>query len=75
MADARSLINQDRKFDPQTESGQMSEMGGQNRKSSLRARVFRFAPDIEPCATWSSCPKSANKRLVHRSKISEMSTI
>jgi hypothetical protein len=29
---------------------------GQNRKSSMRAYVFRFAPESGRRATWSACP-------------------
>src|SRR5882724_3861654 len=29
---------------------------GQNRKSSMRAHVFRFAPDSGHCAVQSACP-------------------
>jgi hypothetical protein len=32
---------------------------GQNRKSSMRAYVFRFAPESGHCATQSACLKSA----------------
>jgi hypothetical protein len=32
---------------------------GQNRKSSMRANVFRFAPESGHCATQSACLKSA----------------
>src|SRR5258706_16362745 len=33
---------------------------GQNRKSSMRAHVFRFAPKSGHCATDSTCPLPAN---------------
>src|SRR5712671_1069138 len=35
--------------------------GGQNRKSSMRAHVFRFAPDSGHCAVQSACPFRAAK--------------
>ena len=34
----------------------------QNRKSSMRANVFRFAPESGHCATQSACPFRANGR-------------
>src|SRR5260370_170258 len=42
---------------------------GQNRKSSMRAYDFRFAPESGHCATESACPFRAKRRhpLVSRS--------
>ncbi len=45
---------------------------GPNRKSSMRAYVFRFAPESGRRATWSACPFRAIKRLMHRSKIAKL---
>src|SRR5260370_12997450 len=39
---------------------------GQNRKSSSRAYVFRFAPESGRRATWSACPFRAMKRHAQR---------
>src|SRR5712675_1420009 len=47
----------------------ISEMG-QNRKSSSRAYVFRFAPKNGHRATTAACPFRATRRLAHRSKAS-----
>jgi hypothetical protein len=44
----------------------MSQLG-QNRKSSTRANVFRFAPESGHRAMQSACPFRANNRLMHRS--------
>ena len=41
---------------------------GQNRKTSMRAYVFRFAPESGHCATQSACPFRARNGLMHRSK-------
>src|SRR6478752_1800192 len=35
---------------------------GRNRKSSMRAHVFRFAPKSGHCATESACPFRSNNR-------------
>src|SRR5258707_15027561 len=38
-----------------------SRSQGQNRKSSMRAYVFRFAPESGRRATWSACPFGAQQ--------------
>ena len=38
---------------------------GQNRKSSMRAYVFRLAPESRHHLTHAVCPFRANKRLMH----------
>jgi hypothetical protein len=45
----------------------MSQLG-QNRKSSMRAKDFRFDLDSGHRPTTAACPKSANSRLMHCSK-------
>src|SRR5260370_7407642 len=40
---------------------------GQNRKTSIRAYVFRFAPKSGHCATDSACPFRATNGLLRRS--------
>jgi hypothetical protein len=45
----------------------MTELG-QNRKSSMRAYDFRFAPESGHCATESACPFRAIFGLMHHSK-------
>src|SRR5258705_13449108 len=42
---------------------------GQNRKSSMRAYVFRFAPESGRRATWSACPFRAIFGLKQCSKM------
>src|SRR5258705_13166712 len=41
---------------------------GQNRKNSMRAYDFRFAPESGHCATESACPFRANNGLMHCGK-------
>ena len=41
---------------------------GQNRKSSMRAHVFRFAPESGHCATEPACPFRANRATFARLK-------
>jgi hypothetical protein len=45
----------------------MSEMGPKL-KTSMRAYVFRFAPESGRRETWSACPFRARTGLTHRSK-------
>ena len=40
-------------------NGQMSELG-QTEKNSVRAYVFRFAPELGHCSTQSACLKRAD---------------
>src|SRR5258705_13994145 len=49
-------------------TSEFSHSLGQNRKSSMPAHVFRFAPKSGHCATGSACPFRAKRRLLHRSK-------
>ena len=44
-------------------TSEFSHRLGQNRKSSMRAHVFRFAPDSGHCAVQSACPFRAKSRL------------
>src|SRR5258705_12315237 len=48
--------------------GPTSDMG-QNRKYSLRADDVRSTPESGLKSDIAPCPKSANKRLMHRSKL------
>jgi len=50
------LARSQMQFVPQTWNESMSDVG-QNRKSPMRAYVFRFAPESGRRATWSACPK------------------
>src|SRR5260370_31801843 len=48
---------------------------GQKQKSSMRAYVFRFTPESGLKSDIARCPKSANRRLMHRSKQQNYSMI
>src|ERR1700687_73016 len=54
---------------PASQALEFSHSLGQNRKSSMRAYVFRFAPESGHRAMQSACPFRAITGLMHRSKL------